>query len=531
MKLIRLAGITFSLSLALLLTGCGDTFRPVVTPFPTPGGDPQAARTAFVLSHGNPQPNTTTCTDGTTTPCTGASTEIDVPGDTNMGNRVQGREPWHAQIGTSAVALYVANRDSNTVTYYAPFLGSSSAITTISLPGPTPDNPGEPQARPVFVHSTESASIYVAESGRNKVAVISAGASQFSQEIAVGTTPVALAETPDKTRLYVVNKGSGTVTVVATLDKTVLGTIPVGSKPVWAIATPDSKFVFVLNRGSNTISLLSTSNNQKELAHFAVGASADVDMPLDNPMYYDSKAQRLYVVNSTSNTLSVFDTSALATNAPTITEVKPQSPIALPAGSGPVSVAALSDGSKVYTGNMGDGSVSIIDARNLALKTTLSVKPTSSSDAVVRVVALAASPDASKVYAAVPDTVTADGKVIQPPGTSIIAAANDTILQNNGTPITIPAPFQDPVSCVSDNPLTWTASTAFVLNAVVTPTAGNGHFYRATTAGTSGTAEPAWCTDTSGCTVNDGTVVWTEIGASAPACPRESPMWVLTSTP
>jgi hypothetical protein len=124
----------------------------------------------------------------------------------------------------------------------------------------------------------------------------------------------------------------------------------------------------------------------------------------------------------------------------------------------------------------------------------------------------------------------ANGKVVQPAGVSIIATANDTVLERAGTPITIPAPFQDPVNCLSDNPLTWAASTAFALNAVVTPTSPNGHFYRATTAGTSDSKEPTFCTGP-GCTVNDGTVVWTEIGTTAPACPRQSPTWVLTSTP
>lgn len=537
MKLIRLAGVAFSLSIALLLTGCGDTFRPVVTPFPTPGGDPQAARTAFVLSHGVPQPGTNHCADGSAEPCRGASTEIDVPGDTNMGNRVQGRTPWHAFIGTSGttpVSLFVANRDSDTVTFYAPFL-SGSAMTTISLPS---------GSQPVFVNSTESGgSIYVAESGRDKIGVISAGVTQLSQEIdlASGAKPVAVIETADKSRLYSINKGNGTVTVIATLDKKVLGTISVGGKPVWAIATPDSKFLFVLNRGTGGagyVSLLSTSNNQTEVGRFPVGASADVtDTPLDNPMAYDNTAQRLYVVNSTDNTLTVFSTSTLASSS-AISEIKPQSPVALPANSGPVSVAALADGSRAYTGNAGTGTVSVIDTRALTLKALGGCDPQGDPFKCALtiplgapVVGVAASPDSTKVYAVVPDTLTdTNGKVTQPSGVAIIATASDTVLERAGTPIAIPAPFQDPVNCLSDNPLTWTASTAFALNAVVTPTTPNGHFFRATTAGTSNSSEPTWCTG-SGCTVNDGTVVWTEIGTTAPACPRNRSWWVLTSTP
>ena len=54
----------------------------------------------------------------------------------------------------------------------------------------------------------------------------------------------------------------------------------------------------------------------------------------------------------------------------------------------------------------------------------------------------------------------------------------------------------------------WAASTAYALGAIVIPTANNGLWYECTTAGTSGTAEPAWPT-TEGATVGDNTVTWT----------------------
>ena len=59
---------------------------------------------------------------------------------------------------------------------------------------------------------------------------------------------------------------------------------------------------------------------------------------------------------------------------------------------------------------------------------------------------------------------------------------------------------------------TWAASTAYSLDDIVISTTPNGHKYKVTTAGTSGSSEPAWPTGT-GETVNDETVVWTEIGA------------------
>lgn len=58
----------------------------------------------------------------------------------------------------------------------------------------------------------------------------------------------------------------------------------------------------------------------------------------------------------------------------------------------------------------------------------------------------------------------------------------------------------------------WKAATAYALGAYAVPTTRNGHYYRVTTAGTShATTQPTFPT-TSGSTVTDGTVVWTESG-------------------
>jgi hypothetical protein len=52
-------------------------------------------------------------------------------------------------------------------------------------------------------------------------------------------------------------------------------------------------------------------------------------------------------------------------------------------------------------------------------------------------------------------------------------------------------------------------STAVALNSYTVPATLNGRLYKCTTAGTTGSSEPAWPT-TAGGTVTDGTAVWTE---------------------
>lgn len=61
------------------------------------------------------------------------------------------------------------------------------------------------------------------------------------------------------------------------------------------------------------------------------------------------------------------------------------------------------------------------------------------------------------------------------------------------------------------SPAAWSASTAYAIGDVVQPTSANGHYYRCTAAGTSGSTEPTW--PTNGSTVPDGGATWQDVGA------------------
>ncbi len=58
----------------------------------------------------------------------------------------------------------------------------------------------------------------------------------------------------------------------------------------------------------------------------------------------------------------------------------------------------------------------------------------------------------------------------------------------------------------------WASTTAFTFGTVVLPATKNGHRYRCSQGGTSGTSEPIWPTR-DGSRVTDGTVIWEEYGA------------------
>lgn len=61
---------------------------------------------------------------------------------------------------------------------------------------------------------------------------------------------------------------------------------------------------------------------------------------------------------------------------------------------------------------------------------------------------------------------------------------------------------------------TWAAGVVTALDQVIAPISPNGFVYKATVAGTTGTAEPAWPL-TAGLTVVDGTVTWTAVTATS----------------
>ena len=61
----------------------------------------------------------------------------------------------------------------------------------------------------------------------------------------------------------------------------------------------------------------------------------------------------------------------------------------------------------------------------------------------------------------------------------------------------------------------WAASGVYVLGDIVRPTTANSHLYQCTTAGTASSTAPTW--PTSGGTVTDGTVVWTDLGTTTTA--------------
>ena len=330
-------------ALVLLLSACGDTYRPIAIPIVQPGGDPQPTRVATVVGNNNGGP--------------GSTTQVDATGDTNIAVFQVGNDPVHAAFWSgSGSRVYVANRAADSVSFYAPTqIGSS--VFTISLPA---------GARPVYVSAVGISFVYVAESGTNNVGVIDASLGVLIKEFPVGIDPVAIAQTPNGAWAFVANKGSGTVSIINTGTQSLDTTLPAGTSPVWVTAKDDSSTMYVLNQGSGTITVIDVAT-KAVVGTVPVGSSP-------NMMSFDSVNHRLYVANTGSNTVSIFNAD-------------PQVPALLTTvsvGAGPTSVVPLPDGSRFYVTNAGcadplaltsctGNTVTVVDARSYAIRKTLTV--------------------------------------------------------------------------------------------------------------------------------------------------------------
>jgi YVTN family beta-propeller protein len=358
------------LLLMLVCLSCGETYRPVATPIIPSLPNPGFSHLAMVIS-GN----------GTNNP--GASTSIDVSGDTAISRSTVGLVPVHAAVVLNGTRVYVANRLDDTVSAFSP--SSATPVSTISLPA---------GSAPSFVATTEFTALYVANSGNNTVSAILMNNNVLEPPIygiPVGVNPVSLAETPNQVKLYVACRGNGvsggSVTSINTSDRSVNPAISNATwvSPVSVAARSDSNRVYVLDEGSGLVSTIDTGLDAV-IGSVSVGVGA-------NFMLYDPTRNRLYISNPVQNTVTYLEASSDALPAVVI-------PIA-----NPVSVAALPDGSRVYisSASVSGGNVSsrvtVLNASGGNARTTIpltTVKQVCAS--TPSELSMAASADSSRVY-------------------------------------------------------------------------------------------------------------------------------------
>jgi YVTN family beta-propeller protein len=413
-------GVVFAL--ALICVSCGDTFRPVAIPVTPNPPDPASFHYALILSQN--------INGATSNP--GASSRIDVSGDTNVAIAKVGLGPVHGVLTPDGSRVYVANIQEDTVSAYSP--SDSTTVNTISLPA---------GSHPNFVVTTQTDTVYVANLGDGvtvppNVAAIATGTNVATVTIPVGNNPIAMTETPDGKKLYVLNQGSGTVTAINTSDKSVNTTIATGASPVWAVARSDNHRVYVLD-ASGAVTSIDPFTDGILGTPVNVGAGA-------NFIFYSQANNRLYVANSTAHQVAVFDAS-----------VDP--PAALPtvqlcATCTVSAVTALADGTRAYIVTNQDAdcasgeiapctatTVTVIKTADNSVKTTVPVDPGTSVEVPNSTVCdtarfrrfIAASVDSSRVYVSNCDAGS----------TAVIRTSDDTHVIDLKAPFGTPSASED----------------------------------------------------------------------------------------
>jgi DNA-binding beta-propeller fold protein YncE len=417
-----------ALAAAALIAGCGSTYRPVVTPVNTSGPPAQPTSYAIVVSAPSP-----------TTP--GIATVVDYSGDSVLAIAPIGLGPVAFTIDEVGGSGYTLNSDGTLSNFQLSSSLQGKNVVYSTLPT---------TANPVNLFSP-SAGLYAPDLAGNVTDVFTGFPQAFKIAIPVATTPVMIAGTPSNgQRIFALSQDipgtapaatagmecnltptaepAGFVDGIELSSYTVSSDIAVGKCPVFAIPSADGKRMFVLNRGDDTISVINIQDNtldnqcpaptgcvnqsgQTYFTHptlpLSLGAVTATGITPPNgtagmaasagPVYaeYNQATAQLVIADYDGATISVIDVSEdeYGNDSPTFGTT-----YTIPVGKNPASVTVLADGSRAYTANQTDQTVTIVTLSSHTVEKTL---PTTGHP---RTVVSTQNSQYGKVYVASPDS-------------------------------------------------------------------------------------------------------------------------------
>lgn len=384
---------------AVLIAGCGNNYRPVVTPINSSGPPSQPTSYAVVVSY-----------TGATTP--GVATIIDYSGDSVLAAAPIGVGPLAFTLDQIGGTGYTFNSD-HTITNFP--ISTSQLQPKYELVTTLPAT-----AQPINIMAPASG-LWIGDLTGDQVDLFQGSPQKYtlSVPIAPASTPAFIAGPPTASgqRQYIIsqNLGSspsgvecnltptteptGTATPVEMANHTLDVPIAVGRCPVFALQSPDQRRLFVLNRGDDTITVINSQNNALDQCAPFVNqngqtVSCHPTLPLSTtavtatgitppngtagmgavagPVYaeYNIATSQLVVANYDGGTISVIDVSMdqYGNDSPTFGTT-----YTIPVGKDPASVTVLADGSRAYTANQADGTVTVVNLSSHSVEKTLAV--------------------------------------------------------------------------------------------------------------------------------------------------------------
>jgi YVTN family beta-propeller protein len=403
-----------------VLAGCGAGYRPVISPINPSGPAPQPTSLVAVVS--------------TTTPTTpGVATIIDYAGDTIMATSPIGPGPTSFTIDQTGSNGYTVNTDGTLTNFPVSTTLQQKNVEYSTLPS---------TAKIVNLFSPSTglwAADLTGDSGSGTlgpaVDLLAGFPATFKLSIPVSSTPLMVMGTPlQAQRNYAIVQGiadstgvacnvsprtaasGGRAEAIETATFSVSASIPVGKCPVYAVPSPDSKRLFVLNRGDDTITVINSQNNTLNqctpflnqagrlvTCHSSLPLSTSAGLSgagvpaVAGPVYaeYNAATFQLVVADYDGGTVSVIDVSLdeFGNDGPNFGTT-----FTIPVGTNPASVTVLNDGSRAYTANQADGTVSVVNLTSHTPIKTLAV------NGHPRTVASTQNSLYGKVYVASPDS-------------------------------------------------------------------------------------------------------------------------------
>jgi len=385
---VRLVQAGAAFAATAFFAGCGNSYRPVITPINPTG--PAAQPTSYAVVISSPSVN-----------AAGVATVIDYSGDSILTQAPIGPNPFAFTLDSNGSNGYTANSD-HTLTNFQ-----------VSAAQPQEKNiyystlPATAQTVGLF---SPTAGLWASDLFQNEINVlaINGTAEAFKLAIPVATTPVAVVGLGSLGQnIYSIsqnlpfgvtcNNAPTSVSQVGEADSlevatfTISARIPLGKCPVYGVASPDGRRVYVLNRGSDTITVINSQNNsldqctpftnqngQLVTCHPSLPLSTSAGLTGTNapavagPVYaeYIPATQELVVSDYDGGTISLIDVSLdqYGNDSQTFGTT-----FTIPVGHNPASVTVLADGSRAYTADQADGTVHVVNLTSHTVEKTLAV--------------------------------------------------------------------------------------------------------------------------------------------------------------
>jgi len=430
------------------VSGCGNQYRPVVTPIaPTgPASQPTAYVIAFSQPGLTPQTGSSPC-PGTPYGQPGVVTLLDVSGDAVMALATLGTGPLTFALDSTGSTAYSTNCDGTVSSVPLSISLQSKNVLTTTLP----QNPGGVNTLPTNLLATVSGQ-FVVEQNRTAIGALTGSPASLKQEIPVAPSVINVIGTAGAQYIYAISQGNGSdgsgvtwgqcdpssgaipttngeADGIQVSTTTVNSRLPVGICPVYGLMTADGRRAFILNRGSGTLTVIDSIKNQLDTdsqSQYMTNATINVGK---GPVYADiyTPAALLVTANYDDDSISIINVSI---NGPvegftdTTNFGQVLATVKLKPGSHPAAVSVLQDGSRVYVADEGDGTVTVV---NLSSFTVESVLPVNGHP---RSIASTYNAPIGKVY-----TIAQDSPYLTVIRTDTDIVSSSILLQGNGVDV------------------------------------------------------------------------------------------------